>query len=208
VLFLDSAMETDAREAQALGWVHGITTNPTLMAATGNEPDGQLRLLLEAFRTGPVFVQPSTPERAEPEARRALESGGARVVAKLPAQLAMFSLGARLAAEGHQVAFTAVYSPAQAIVAAAAGASWVIPYVDRAARLRPGAPVVPGLRAVLDALGSPARLLAASLKTPEQVVAAFTEGADAVTVPPAVLRAMAQDPLTDQAVREFADASG
>jgi len=202
VLFLDSALEEDAREALAMGWVGGITTNPKLMAEAGRGWQEQLALLLGVFPTGPIFVQPSPIDLAEAQVHRAFEIGGTRVVAKLPARLDMFNLGARLASEGSPVAFTAVYSRAQAIVGAAAGASWVIPYVDRAARLRPDPPIVPSLREALDAVGSPARLLAASLKTPEQVAAAFAQGADAATVPLAVLRGMAHDLLTEQAVEE------
>jgi transaldolase len=202
VLFLDSAFEADALEAREMGWVRGITTNPRLMDDICRHWEEQLALLLDVFPIGPVFIQPSPPEEAEPQLDRAYEIGGTRVIAKLPAQLAMFSLGARLADAGRQVAFTAVYSPAQAVIAAASGARWVIPYVDRAARLRPDIPVIPALREALDALESPAGLLAASLKTPEQVVAAFAQGADAATVPLAVLRAMAHDALTDQAVDE------
>jgi transaldolase len=202
VLFLDSALPSDARQAAALGWVHGITTNPRLMADAGTPWEEQLTVLLEAFPVGPIFVQPSPTDRAEAQMERAFEIGGDRVIAKLPAQLAMFSLGARLAATRRRVAFTAVYSPSQAIIAAACGAGWVIPYVDRAARLRPDTPVVPAIRHALDAVGSPARLLAASLKNPEQVVAAFADGADAATAPLVLLRAMAGDPLTDRAVAE------
>lgn len=93
-------------------------------------------------------------------------------------------------------------------MAAAIGAEWVIPYVDRASRLRPGEPVVASLRAVLDALGSPTGILAASIKTPEQAVRALCAGARAVSAPLSVLQAMCHDPLTESAVEEFAAAAG
>ena len=64
------------------------------------------------------------------------------------------------------------------------------------------------LRAVLDALGSPTGILAASIKTPEQAVAALLSGARAISAPLAVLQAMAHDPLTESAVEEFAAAAG
>lgn len=207
MLFLDSAMVPDAVAAEALGWVSGITTNPKLLAATGRRPREQLARLLEAFPSGPVFFQPAKIEGAEAEVRSAFEIGAGRVVAKLPAQGPMLTLAKRLVTEGHPVAITAVHSPAQAALAAAIGAGWVIPYFDRAARLRPGEPIVSSLRAVLDALGSPTWILAASIKTPGQAVAALLSGARAISAPLPVLQAMAHDPLTESAVEEFAAAA-
>lgn len=208
MLYLDSAMVADAIAAEAVGWVSGITTNPKLMAATGRHPHEQLARLLEAFPSGPVFFQPARVEDAEAEIRSAFGIGAGRVVAKLPAQGPMLTLAKRLLSEGHRVAITAVYSPAQAAVAAAVGAEWVIPYFDRAARLRPGEPIVSSLRALLDALGSPTGILAASIKTPEQAVAALVSGARAISAPLPVLQAMAHDPLTESAVEEFTAAAG
>ena len=208
MLYLDSATVSEAATAQALGWIAGITTNPKLMAGTGNPPLEQLSRLLESFPAGPVFYQPMHLDRADLEIRRALTIGEGRVVAKLPAQAAFLTLGKRLVDEGHPVAMTAVYSPAQAVVGAAIGAEWVIPYVDRAARLRPGAPIVASFRAALAPLGLPTRILAASIKSPEQAVAAFSDGAAAITAPLPVLQAMAHDPLTDSAVEEFIAAAG
>lgn len=207
MLYLDSAGVEDARRAARLAYVQGMTTNPKLMAESGRRPLEQLEALLEAFPGGPVFFQPGSVERAETELVEALRLGDGRVVAKLPAQAQMFSLGAELARAGVTVAYTAVYSPAQALVAASSGAAWVICYVDRAARLRPDAPVVAPVAGVLRAAGSSVGVLAASIKSPEQAVESVMQGADAVTAGLPVLEALAQDPLTDSAVDEFAKAA-
>ena len=207
MLYLDSAGVDDARRAARLAYVQGITTNPKLMAESGRRPLEQLEALLEAFPGGPVFFQPGSVERAEAELVEALRLGDGRVVAKLPAQSPMFSLGAELARAGVTVAYTAVYSPAQALVAASAGAAWVICYVDRAARLRPDSPVVAPVAGALRAAGSSVGVLAASIKSPEQAVESVMQGADAVTAGLAVLEALAQDPLTDSAVDEFVRAA-
>ena len=206
MIYLDSADLDDARRAARLAYVRGITTNPKLMAESGRPPLEQLEALLEAFPAGQVFFQPGSPERATTELAEALRLGGQRVVAKLPAQAQMFSLGTDLARDGVTVAYTAVYSPAQALVAASAEATWVIPYVDRAARLRPDSRVVAAIAGALRAAGSSVRVLAASIKSPEQAVESVMQGADAVTAGLAVLEAMAHDPLTDSAVDEFARA--
>ncbi len=207
MIYLDSADADDARRAAQLAYVHGITTNPKLMAESGRQPLEQLRVLLEAFPTGPVFFQPGSPDRATTELAEALKLGEQRVVAKLPAQAQMFALGTDLARDGVTVAYTAVYSPAQALVAAGAEATWVIPYVDRAARLRPDSPVVAAIADVLRAAGSCVRVLAASIKSPQQAVESVMQGADAVTAGLAVLEALAHDPLTESAVDEFAGAN-
>ena len=203
MIYLDSAGLDDARRAAGLAYVRGITTNPKLMAESGRQPLEQLEALLEAFPAGPVFFQPGSPERATTELAEALRLGGQRVVAKLPAQAQMFALGTDLARDGVTVAYTAVYSPAQALVAASAEATWVIPYVDRAARLRPDSPVVATISGALRAAGSSVRVLAASIKSPEQAVESVMQGADAVTAGLTVLEAMAHDPLTESAVDEF-----
>ncbi len=207
MIFLDSADAGDAAQAARLAYVRGITTNPKLMAESGRKPLEQLRALLDAFPAGPVFFQPGSPEGAAAELAEALRLGQERVVAKLPAQAPMFSLGTQLARDGVTVAYTAVYSGAQALVAASADAAWVIPYVDRAARLRPDPPVVATVAGALRAAGSSVRVLAASIKSPQQAVDSVLQGADAVTAALGVVEALAHDPLTESAVDEFTRAA-
>jgi transaldolase len=204
-ILLDSASLDDAAAASALGFVRGITTNPALMAGETKQPLAHLEQLLQVFAEGPVCYQPTRTGAAdmEREAREALALDPSRVVAKLPATLEAISLAARLHDEGYRCALTAVYSPAQALLAHEAGCAWIIPYVDRAARHSAGH-VVEELGAVLERLGSETRILAASLKTAAQVTDAVLDGADDVTAPLDVIRALPAHPLTESAVREFA----
>jgi transaldolase len=204
-IFLDSADPAAARAAAELGFVRGITTNPTLIAAHG-APSDVLDELLDVW-PGPLFYQPtfSEPESAEAEARAAHGRAPDRVVIKLPAQLELFALAARLAGEGIDCAITALYSPAQYALASAANARWVIPYVDRSRRLEPDLPPVVRRLAMLTSAEAMPAILAASIKTPEQAVAALADGARAVSAPLAVIAAMAGHPLTDAAVEQFAD---
>ncbi len=204
-ILLDSASLEDAAAAAGLGFVSGITTNPALMARETKEPLAHLARLLEAFPDGPVCYQPtlSTPEVMEEQARAAAVLAPGRVVAKLPATLEAITLATALGADGIDSALTAVYSPAQALLAHEAGCMWVIPYVDRAARHSAGA-VVLEQAALLERLDSATRILAASLKTAPQVVEAILDGAHDVTAPLDVIRALPAHPLTESAVREFA----
>jgi transaldolase len=204
-ILLDSASLDDAAAAAELGFVSGITTNPALMARETKEPLAHLARLLEAFPDGPICYQPtlSTPEVMEEQARAAAALAPGRVVAKLPATLDAISLAAALNAGGIDSALTAVYSPAQALLAHEAGCMWVIPYVDRAARHSAGS-VVLDQAALLERLDSTTRILAASLKSARQVVEAILDGAHDVTAPLDVIRALPAHPLTESAVREFA----
>ncbi len=204
-VLLDSASLDDAVAAAALGFVRGITTNPALMARETKEPLAHLERLLAAFPTGPICYQPTRTSYAQmdEEARAAAALAPDRVVAKLPATLDAITLAAALTNDGIRCALTAVYSPAQALLAHEAGCAWVIPYVDRAARHSAG-DVVLGLAAVLAQLQSSTRILAASLKTAPQVVEAILDGSHDITAPLDVLRGLPAHPLTESAVREFA----
>jgi transaldolase len=208
-VLLDSASLDDATAAAGLGFVRGITTNPALMARETREPLAHLLRVLAAFPRGPVCYQPTRTSYAEmlDEARSAAALAPERVVAKLPATLDAVKLAAGLVDDGIRCALTAVYSPAQALLAHEVGCTWIIPYVDRAARHSTGGlEVVDALAAVLARLQSSTRILAASLKSPTQVVDAILHGAHDVTAPLEVLRSLPAHPLTESAVRDFAAA--
>ena len=208
-ILLDSASVDDAAAAAALGFVHGITTNPALMARETKEPLAHLERLLAAFPSGPVCYQPTRTAYAEmnEEARAAASLAPERVVAKLPATLEAIRLAAALTDDGICCALTAVYAPAQALLAHETGCVWIIPYVDRAARHADGGlAVVDSLAAVLARLRSSTRILAASLKSAPQVVDAILHGAHDITAPLEVLRGLPAHPLTEAAVQEFAAA--
>jgi transaldolase len=204
-ILLDSASVDDAAAAAELGFVHGITTNPALMARETKEPLTHLERLLAAFPSGRICYQPTRTSYAEmnDEARAAAALAPDRVVAKLPATLDAIKLAAALTDDGIRCALTAVYSPAQALLAHEVGCVWVIPYVDRAARHSADG-VVASLAAVLTRLQSSTRILAASLKSAPQVVDSVLHGAHDITAPLDVLRGLPAHPLTESAVREFA----
>ncbi len=207
-LFLDSADLADAAAAAASGIVSGVTTNPSIMGRPRGEHPARLRRLLDTFPAVPVFYQltATDPASADAEVATVLTAAGehrSRVVLKLPAQEWLYPVADRLVGAGHEVAFTAVYSAGQALCAAATGASWLIPYVDRARRLDPGAgPLVPRLVA---AVPPEVLVLAASIKSAEQAVEAVLQGAAGVTAAWPVLQSLTGHPLTESAVATFQD---
>ena len=118
-----------------MDYVTGVTTNPNLMAKVGGEPLKILQDLL-AVRDWPVFYQPgAVGEGALSEARAAWQLDTEQVVAKLPASPWAFPLAGELRRTGCRVSITAVYTVAQAVLAAAVGTVSVIICVDRARRL-------------------------------------------------------------------------
>lgn len=210
-VLLDSASVDDAAAAAELGFVHGITTNPTLMARETTRPLSHLGRLLTAFPRGPVCYQPTSSSFSDvsDEARAAASLAPDRVVIKLPATLDAIRVAAALVEDGIRCALTAVYSPAQALLAHEVGCVWVIPYVDRAARQSVGGlVVVDSLAAILQCLQSSTRILAASLKSGPQVVESILHGAHDITAPLEVLVSLPAHPLTESAVREFAAQAG
>lgn len=206
-LFLDSADLEVAQAAATSGVVHGITTNPAIMHQQSRNGPAHLGALLMTFTHGPVFYQLTADSidaaHAElGELDAAAGSNTDRLVIKLPAQPWLYSLAADLALEGRDVAFTAVYDPGQVVCAVEAGARWIIPYVDRAARLdHANGPLVPRLTPYVP---TGVTLLAASIKSPEQALTALREGAGAITTTWPVIQGLMSHPLTDSAVDEFA----
>ena len=209
-ILLDSASLTDAATAAGLGFIGGITTNPALMARETGDPLPHVERLLATFPSGPLCYQPTgaTASEMTDEARGVVALAPQRIVVKLPATLEAVKAATVLRAEGCSCALTAVYTAAQALLADEVGCTWIIPYVDRASRLAVGGyAVLDALAAVLTALHSDTRILAASLKSGQQVVDSILHGAHDVTAPLDVLTSLAAHPLTESAVREFAEAT-
>lgn len=206
-IYLDSASINDARRALSLGFVSGVTTNPTFVAGTGRRGSDVLRELL-TLGDGPVFYQVTAPDGASrfEQARQAASAAPGRVIIKVPATTENIALAARLTGEGLRVCVTAVNSPAQAYLAAQAGASFVAPYVNRLTRqMGDGLAVVRQIAALL--AGAETRILAASLKSVDEVVDTLLAGAHDVTMPLELILALGEHPFSQQAIEQF-DAHG
>ncbi|ALF56062.1 transaldolase [Nostoc piscinale CENA21] len=203
-LFLDSAIAAEAQAAKKLGWVKGITTNPTLLAKSPLPVETTLKQLAE-LTTGPVFYQLMAAEFEEmvAEGRAAFKLIGQQTVLKIPASLVGFQVVAELAPE-IPCAVTAIYSAAQAAVSQEAGAKYAIAYVNRATRLLgDGVALVQEMASVLK--GSNTEIMAASIKSPEEAVASLQAGAHHLTLPLAMLQLMTNHELSVQTIDEFAE---
>ena len=202
-IYLDSANGDDARRAKELGFVGAVTTNPTLIAKTGRPGLEVLRELLEIF-DGHVFYQvtaPTTEARID-QAWEAHEIRPDKVVIKIPATTEDLAMAAKLIAAGIDCTITAVASPAQAYIATQIHASFVAPYVNRLTRqLGDGLAVVRDIAQVID--GTQTKVLAASLKSVDEVVQTLLAGAHHVTLPLDLILAMGEHEFSQRAIAEF-----
>lgn len=211
-LFLDSAIVDDARRAAVLGFVAGITTNPTLIAKAmeGDRKTRTREELIEALCDvfpGIVMVQleAASARERELEGLMLLRLDPGRVGLKIPSTTENFALAQQFAAEGYTVGMTTLFSPGQALLACESGAAYIFPYVNRSTRLLgDGLALVRRMRAVADALGSKSQILAASIKTPEEAVDAVLAGAHGLTLPLDLILALGEHPLSGQVIAEFA----
>jgi len=203
-LFLDSARIEEVRQAVELGYLAGVTTNPTIMAKAKGEPKDIIRQIC-LIAPGPVFYQVTAKMVAERE-REGREFFGIspeKVVLKIPATTENMALIAKLSRD-IPCAATAVYSGHQTLVACEAGARYLIPYVNRATRLLgDGCRLVAEMAAVIRATGKPVEILAASIKSAEEATQAVLAGANHLTLPMDILLSLGNHPLSDAAIEEF-----
>lgn len=201
-IFIDSANIQHIDTGLDLGWVSGITTNPLILAQE-QAPIAPLLARLKERQSGPIFYQlmSETFESMMEEARVAESLLEKQLVVKLPPTDLGFKVCSQLATR-LPCCPTAIYSSAQALLARESGAQYLAVYVNRATRLLgDGLGLVNDIASILD--GSSTRLLAASLKSPEEAMNAFTAGADDLTLPFETLMNMSQHDLSAQAVAEF-----
>lgn len=202
-IFLDSAIISEAQAVAQFGWVGGITTNPVLLAKSDLAPEETLRKL--AFLTsGPVFYQltATTVTTMISEAERAKDILGSQLVLKIPPTAAGFTATTELSSS-IPCCITALYAPSQVMVAEAAGARYAIVYYHRLLETLPtdGKRLLGEMIAVLK--NSQTELVAASIKSSEEAVAARCAGIPHLTLPFAVLTALMTNDLSDQAINNF-----
>lgn len=204
-LYLDTADVEEARPLLATGLFSGVTTNPLILrrAGLGQSDVPALVERLTAAGASRVFVQTTTQTVADAVAEgREIVALGTHVVAKVPATRSGFTATRQLADAGVPVLVTAVYHARQALLAHAAGAWGIAPYVGRMTDAnRDGMAQVRAMRQILD--GSGVRILAASIRSADVVSELAAVGVHSVTMSTAVAEDVFTDELTARAVKEF-----
>jgi len=210
-LYVDTAVREDAGPLLDLGVFRGLTTNPLLLQRAGLSAADLPDLVKWALARGvdKVFCQAWGDTVGDLVARgEKLHGYDPAVVVKVAATRAGVQAAATLARAGIPVLLTAVYSAPQAVLAAAAGCSYVAPYLGRMADAgRPAYQEVLSMHRLLTAVGGPARVLVASVRNPNDVVVLAQEGVECFALPPAVAVAFFADPLTLAAAEAFEQAA-
>ncbi len=204
-IFVDSVDTDEVKRAMELGFVYGVTTNPILVARAGKEAR-QVIAELSEICPGPIFhqVAAGSTEEMLAEAKAFSARLPQRLVIKVPCTLEGLRLVSQIGEET-PCAVTAIFTLAQTYLACQAGARYVIPYVNRLTRAGGDGPgLVKTMREIISE--SEAEILAASLKSPQEVVSALLSGAHHVTAPLKVIKGMAENQWTAEALAQFAAA--
>jgi len=203
-LFMDTGNLKDIETWAALGIIDGVTTNPSLIAREGGDPRRIYREICRIVR-GPVSAEViATETTGMLREGRELATIDEHIVVKLPFGKAGVQACRALTDEGIKVNMTLVFSAAQALLAAKAGASYVSPFIGRLDDISTdGLDLVEQIIDIYDNYEFPTEVLVASVRHPMHVVEAARLGADICTCPAAVIESMFKHPLTDAGLARF-----
>ncbi len=188
-----------------MGVIEGVTTNPSLVAKSGGRDFHGLIREIASLVEGPVSAEVTSldPEGMASEGR-VLAAVAPNVAVKIPMGREGMTACSRLAREGIAVNVTLVFSPQQALLAAAAGAAFVSPFVGRLDDIgEDGIGLVGDIAELFDIHGIATEIIAASVRHPRHVAEAARAGADIATAPLAVLEKCFDHPLTASGIKKF-----
>ncbi len=202
--FIDTADVDAIRELHDLGMVDGVTTNPSLILKSG-------RNILEVTKEICSFVQ--GPVSAEVVALKAddmiaegrkLAAIAPNIAVKVPLTWDGLKTCKVLSGEGFMVNVTLCFSANQALIAAKAGATFISPFIGRLDDINlDGLDLIGDIRTIYDNYDFKTQILAASIRSANHVKDCAMIGADVVTAPPAVIKALASHVLTDKGLDQF-----
>lgn len=202
--FVDTA-DTDAiRELNDLGMVDGVTTNPSLIMKSGRDIKEVTAEICQIV-SGPVSAETVALDADGMIAEgRELAKIAENIAIKVPLTWDGLKACKALSGEGRMVNVTLCFSANQAILAAKAGASFISPFIGRLDDINlDGMELISDIRLIYDTYGYETEILAASIRTVNHITESARIGADVITAPPGVIKAMANHPLTDKGLAAF-----
>lgn len=202
--FIDTANVAEIKEAAALGFIAGVTTNPSLIAKEKLEIKAVIKEIAEAV-PGPVSAEVISTTVADmvPEARELVKLGE-NVVIKVPLNAEGLKTVHILSAEGIKTNVTLIFSANQALLAARAGATYVSPFVGRLDDISyDGITLIKDIADIFAIHGITTEIIAASIRHPMHIHQAALAGSHIATVPYKVLLQSLNHPLTDAGIKRF-----
>jgi len=203
-IFLDTANIASIKLYNDMGLVDGITTNPSLLAKEGGDPQKTMEEIVRIVKGDVSLEVIATDTSGMVEEGRRLRKYGKNVVVKCPMTPDGLKACRILTDEGIPVNVTLCFSSNQAILAAKSGAKYVSPFIGRLDDVgQDGMSLIKEIREIFKNYQYGTQILVASIRHTMHVVEAGKIGADVVTLPPDILGKMLKHPLTDIGIKNF-----
>ena len=204
--FIDTANIGEIEEANSMGMVDGVTTNPTLIAKEDGKFEDIIKQICDIV-DGPISAEVISLEAGGmvDEARK-LAAIHKNIAVKIPMTVDGLKAVRTLSNEGIKTNVTLVFSPLQALMAAKAGATFVSPFVGRLDDLsQDGLILVEQIVEIYNNYAFDTEIIVASVRNPLHVLESAIMGADIATIPFNVLKKLAAHPMTDKGIQSFLD---
>ncbi|MDD5452172.1 MAG: fructose-6-phosphate aldolase [Desulfovibrionales bacterium] len=202
--FIDTANLDEIRQANDMGLIDGVTTNPSLIARE-NKPFKKLLTEICKIVKGPISAEVVSLEAKEMvREAKDLAKIADNIVIKAPMTTEGIKATRMLSEVGIKTNVTLIFSPVQALLAAKAGATYVSPFVGRLDDIsQVGMDVVGDIISIYDNYAFDTEVIVASIRHPGHVLEAALMGADVATIPFKVIAQLAKHPLTDIGIEKF-----
>jgi len=204
-IFLDTAETDIVRKHYKTGLIDGLTTNPTLIRKSGRKHEDVYQEFKEIGVTDLSMEVIGNAENMLSEGKRLHRKFGKMATIKVPCTVDGLIACKELSKDNIRVNVTLIFSPSQAILAAKAGAAYISPFVGRVEdNSFDGVALIKDIAAIYrKQYITKTQVLAASLRDVHSVSRCYADGADIVTMPPAVFEKMYKHILTDKGLEQF-----
>jgi transaldolase len=202
--FIDTANLDEIKKGLEMGMVDGVTTNPSLIAKEDKPFEKILKEICKIV-DGPISAEVVSLDAAGMcKEAKILAAMSDNIVIKIPMIVEGLKAVKRLTAEGIKTNVTLVFSSAQALLAAKAGATYVSPFVGRLDDIgEHGMDLISDIMTVYRNYGYQSEVIVASVRNPLHVMDAAMIGADIATIPLKVIEQLAKHPLTTNGIAQF-----
>lgn len=203
-LFIDTAEIDEIKSLNITGLIDGVTTNPSLIAKSGRNIIETIEEICNEV-SGPVSAEvTATDFETMIKEGRKLSAIAQNVAIKVPLTFDGLRACKVFSEDGIMVNVTLCFNSAQAILAAKAGASFISPFIGRLDDIgSDGINLISEITEIYDIHGFETKVLAASIRSVQDIIDTAKFGADVATIPPKFLKAMYNHPLTDKGLADF-----